>query len=87
MILDRLLYKELKLIASAPGNNEDGEIDKILCDILSKEEQARYNDFGDAWIQKLISEGLSALPVPVPAVIPALPGLVPVPAPQPNKLI
>jgi len=38
----------LKLIATAPDDDEEGKIDKILCDNLSEKEQAWYNDFGDA---------------------------------------
>ena len=51
---------------------------------LSEEEKARYSEFGDAWIKKLVGEGPPALlPVPVP-----LPGPVPVAlAPQPDKVI
>ena len=82
-----LSYEELKWIAPAPDNDKEGKINEILYGNLLENEQARYNNFGDAWIEKLTSEGPPALPVPVPAVLPALPGLVPVAAPQPNGLI
>ena len=78
---------KLKIIGSAPGADKEGEISKIFYDTLSEEEQARYNDFGDAWIKKLTSEGPPALPVPVPAILSALPGPVPVAAPEPDELI
>ena len=42
-------HQILKLIATAPDDDEEGKIDKILCDNLSEKEQARCNDFGDAW--------------------------------------
>ena len=82
-----LSYDELKLIASAPDDDEEGEISELLYGNLSEKEQARYNDFGDAWIKKLTSEGPPALPVPVPAILSALPGPVPVAAPEPDELI
>ena len=71
----------MELIAAARDDDKEGEINELLYDNLSEKEQARYNDFGDAWIKKLGSEGPPALPVPVPAVLPALPGPVPVAAP------
>mmetsp|Transcript_5106 Transcript_5106/g.8018 ORF Transcript_5106/g.8018 Transcript_5106/m.8018 type:complete len:92 (+) Transcript_5106:321-596(+) len=86
-ICQYLSYEELKLIAAARDDDEEGKIDQLLYDNLSEKEQARYNDFGDAWIKKLGSEGPPALHVPVPALLPALPGLVPVAAPQPDELI
>ena len=64
----------------------DGQ-DDVDYDNLSEEEKARYNEFGDAWIKKMASEGPQPLAVPVPAILPALPGPVPVSAPQPDELI
>ena len=74
-----LSYAELELIAADP--------DDVNYDNLSEEEKARYNEFGDAWVKKMASGGPQPLAVPVPAILPALPGPVPVSAPQPDELI
>ena len=56
-IKEYLSYAELELIGVDP--------DEVNYDNLSEEEQARYNEFGDAWIQKMASEGPQPLARPV----------------------
>ena len=50
-----LTYEELNLIV--------GDTDDVDYENLSEEEKARYNQFGDAWIKKVESEGPPVLPV------------------------
>ena len=50
-----LTYEELNLIV--------GDTDDVDYENLSREEKARYNQFGDAWIKKVESEGPPVLPV------------------------
>ena len=75
-----LTYEELDLIA--------GDTDDVDYENTSEGENARYKQFGDAWIKKVESEGPPVLPVPVLPVPVALPGPVPVAlAPQPDEVI
>ena len=70
-----LTYEELNLI--------EGDTDDVDYENTSEGENARYKQFGDAWIKKVECESPPVLPVPV-----ALPGPVPVAlAPQPDEVI